>query len=68
MNTLSIPVLVQDLVDEVQIYSDRISVQVAGAPPIVVMTEEVGLRLASTSVMSETRRDSSATLHWRLAG
>jgi hypothetical protein len=47
---------VEDLVDEVRIYSDRISVQVAGAPPIIVMPDEVGLRVASRSMVSETRR------------
>ncbi|HEY5303024.1 MAG TPA: recombinase family protein [Acidimicrobiales bacterium] len=47
-------ILVQDLVDEVRIYPDRITVQVAGAPPIIVMPEEVGLRPGSTSVVSET--------------
>lgn len=59
-------ILVQDLVDEVRLYPDGITVQVAGAPPILVLPEEVGLRPGSSSVVSETRRDSSATMHWRL--
>ena len=47
-------VLVHDLIDEVRIYPDAISVQVAGSPPILVMPEEVGLRAGSRSVVSET--------------
>ncbi|MGC1237909.1 MAG: recombinase family protein [Acidimicrobiales bacterium] len=47
-------VLVQDLIDEVRIYPDSISVKVAGSPPIVVMPEEVGLRVGSRSIVSET--------------
>jgi site-specific DNA recombinase len=54
-------ILVQDLVDEVRIYPDRISVQVAGAPPIVVMPEEVGLRVGSRSMVSESRYQQSPT-------
>jgi len=51
-------VLVEDLVDEIRLYGDRILVQVAGAPPIIVMPEEVGLRANSRSIVSETVFDS----------
>ena len=36
--------LVADLVDAVCIYPDQITVQVAGAPPVIVSLSEVGLR------------------------
>jgi hypothetical protein len=35
--------LVEDLVDSVFIYSDQITVQVAGAPPFIIGLDEVGL-------------------------
>jgi hypothetical protein len=54
-------VLVHDLIDEVRIYPDSISVQVAGSPPIVVMPEEVGLRVGSRSMVSESRYQQSPT-------
>jgi len=46
-------ILVADLVDSVHIYPDHISVQVAGAPPIVVTLAEVGLRAGTKPVVSE---------------
>lgn len=60
-------ILVEDLVDEIRIYGDRITVQVAGAPPIIVMPDEVGLRAGSRPMVSETRSNRSATKHWRLS-
>lgn len=47
-------ILFQDLVDEVRIFPDFITVQVAGAPPISVLPKEVGLRASSRSLVSET--------------
>ncbi|HEY5266819.1 MAG TPA: recombinase family protein [Acidimicrobiales bacterium] len=47
-------VLVEDLVDEIRIYPDQITVQVAGAPPILVTLDEVGLRGGTRSMVSET--------------
>jgi len=43
--------LVEDLVDSVHIYPDHLSVQVAGAPPIVVTLAEVGLRAGTKPVV-----------------
>ncbi len=45
--------LVEDLVDSVHIYPDHLTVQVAGAPPIVVTLAEVGLRAGTKPVVSE---------------
>jgi site-specific DNA recombinase len=45
--------LVQELIDSVCIYPDQITVQVAGAPEILVTLEEVGLRAGSKPVVSE---------------
>ena len=45
--------LVEDLVDSVHIYPDHLSVQVAGAPPIVVTLAEVELRAYTKPVVSE---------------
>ena len=47
-------ILVEDLVDSVRFYPDRLTVQVAGAPPILVTLEEVGLHAGSRPVVSET--------------
>ncbi len=47
-------ILFQDLVDEVRIFPDFITVQVAGAPPISVLPKEVRLRASSRSLVSET--------------
>jgi len=49
--------LVEDLVDSVCIYPDRITVEVAGAPPFMVALDEVGLTQGCKPVVSETRRD-----------
>jgi len=59
--------LVDNLVDAVRIFPDRLTVQVFGAPPILVTLDEVGLRPDIKPVVPETRRDRSATLHWRLS-
>ena len=48
-------ILVEDLVDSVRFYPDRLTVQVAGAPPILVTLEEVGLHPGSRPVVSENR-------------
>jgi len=45
--------LVEDLLDTVNFYPDHLTVQVAGAPPIVVELQEVGLRAGSRSLVSE---------------
>jgi hypothetical protein len=39
---------------------------VAGAPPFTVALDEVGLKKGGITVVSEARRNSSATLHWRI--
>ena len=53
--------LVEDLIDSVFMYPDQITVQVAGAPEILVTLEEVGLRAGSRSVVSKGRRQRSPT-------
>jgi hypothetical protein len=58
--------LVKDLIDSVCIYPDRLTVQVAGAPPFIVDLHEVGLKQTGITVVSEARRHKSATLHSRL--
>ena len=45
--------LVEDLVDSVCIYPDRITVQIAGAPPFIVALDEVGLTQGCKPVVSE---------------
>jgi site-specific DNA recombinase len=47
-------VLVEDLVDAVKIFPDRLTVQVVGAPPILVTLDEVGLHPGIKPVVSET--------------
>jgi len=54
-------ILVEDLVDSVRFYPDRLTVQVAGAPPILVTLEEVGLHPGSRPVVSESRPTQSPT-------
>jgi hypothetical protein len=56
-------VLVEDLIDSVCIYPDQITVQVAGAPPILVTLDEAGLTQGCKPVASEARREPSLTLH-----
>ena len=46
--------LVAGLVDSGCIYPDRITVQVAGAPPFTVALDEVGLIQGCKPVVSET--------------
>ena len=41
--------------DSVCIYPDRLTVQVAGAPPFTVALDEVGLKKGGTTVVSESR-------------
>ena len=45
--------LVEDLVDAVRIYPDRLTVQIAGSPPILVTLDEVGLAPGCKPVVSE---------------
>ena len=59
--------LVEDLVDSIRIYPDRLTVQVTGAPPILVTLDEVGLRGGIKPVVSEGRFHRSGTKRWRLA-
>jgi site-specific DNA recombinase len=46
--------LVKDLIDSVCIYPDRLTVQVAGAPPIIIDLKEVGLKKGGITVVSGT--------------
>ena len=46
-------VLLADLVDAVRIFPDRLTVEVNGAPPLLVTLEEVGLNPGSRPVVSE---------------
>jgi site-specific DNA recombinase len=47
-------VIVEELIEAVTIYTDRLEVTVTGAPPLVVTLDEVGLRPAGTGpVVSE---------------
>jgi site-specific DNA recombinase len=58
--------LVEDLVDSIWTYPDRITVQVAGAPPFIVALAEVGLRQACKPVVSEGRCTQTPTGEWLL--
>ena len=49
-------VLVEDLIDSVSFYPDRLTVQVAGAPPILVTLEEVRLHSGSKPNVVTARR------------
>lgn len=49
--------LSNELIDSIYFYPDRLTVQVVGAPPILVELDEVGLRAGSRSVVSEARRE-----------
>ena len=46
-------ILIEDLVDSVNIFPDRLTVQVVGAPPILVTLQEVGLSQGCKPVVSE---------------
>jgi hypothetical protein len=48
-------ILIEDLVDSVNIFPDRLTVQVAGAPPILVTLQEVGLNQGCKPVVSARR-------------
>ena len=54
-------ILIDDLVDSVNIFPDRLTVQVAGAPPFLVTLQEVGLNQGCKPVVSESRRQQSTT-------
>ncbi len=46
--------LIEDIIQSVTIYADRLEVTVSGAPPLLVTLDEVGLRPARTgSLVSE---------------
>ncbi len=45
--------LVEDLIDSVRVYPDRILVEVAGAPPFTIALDEVGLTQGCKPVVSE---------------
>lgn len=55
--------LVKDFVDSISIYPDRLTVQVAGAPPFIVALDEVGLTQGCKPVVSESRLPQS---EWRI--
>jgi hypothetical protein len=44
------------------------TVQIVGAPPILVTPQEVGSNQGCKPVVSKARRLRNATLHWRLTG
>ena len=46
-------VLLNDLLDSICIYPDQVTVQVVGAPPIIVSLREVGLRAGTRTIVSE---------------
>ena len=50
-------ILIEDLVDSVNIFPDQLTVQVVGAPPILVTLQEVGLNQGCKPVVSEARRE-----------
>ena len=58
--------LVEDLVNSVRSFPDRLTVQVASALPFLVTLEEVGSTAGSKTLVSEARRGKNVTLHWRL--
>jgi hypothetical protein len=57
---------VEDLVNSVRSYPDRLTVQLASALPFLVTLEEVGSTAGSKPVVSEARRHRNATSHWRI--
>jgi len=46
-------ILIEDLVDSVNIFPDQLTVQIVGAPPILVTFQEVGLNQGCKPVVSE---------------
>ena len=46
-------ILIEDLVDSVNIFPDQLTVQIVGAPPILVTLQEVGLNQGCKPVVSE---------------
>ena len=55
--------LVEDLIDSVRVYPDRILVEVAGAPAFTIALDEVGLTQGCKPVVSEARREPALTCH-----
>ena len=49
-------VLIEDLVNSVNTFPNQLTVQVVGAPPILVTLQEVGLNRSSKPVASQARR------------
>jgi site-specific DNA recombinase len=47
-------ILVEDLLDSIKIFPDQLTVQVSGAPPILVTLQEAGLRGGIKPMVSET--------------
>ena len=43
-------ILINELVNAVRVHSDRLQVEIAGAPPLTVLLEEVGLRGPGTRI------------------
>jgi hypothetical protein len=52
-------ILVEDLLDSIKIFPDQLTVQVSGAPPILVTLQEAGLRGGIKPMVSESRRAQS---------
>jgi site-specific DNA recombinase len=50
-------ILIEDLVDSVNIFPDQLTVEIVGAPPILVTLQEVGLNQGCKPVVSEARRE-----------
>ena len=46
-------ILIEDFLENIYLYPDRLTVQVAGAPPITVTLHEVGLRLVCRTIVSK---------------
>lgn len=53
--------LLEDPLDSVCFFPDQITVQVVGAPPIIVSLREVGLRAGTRTVVSEGGRTQNST-------
>ena len=56
-------ILVEDMIDSVIIYPDQLTVQVAGAPPILVTLEEVDLTQGCRIVVSKAVVSKAGRLH-----
>jgi hypothetical protein len=54
--------LIEGLIDSVRSYSDQLTVQVVGAPPIVVALDEVGPRGGIKTVSLEVVSEASSSI------